>query len=248
MIDPRFERRVSPPDEAGAARAWTEAHRLLAVADHGALALATSIEIHAGPRSAVFRAAVFGLSGRPTVITEHDIPVPERGWELRASGLWVDQVCESPLEHWSYGLEAFGLAIDEPGELLGRGYGERVPVGWELDFSGRPTDAAPVGPRPEAAAGRYVQPGRIDGLLLSAAGEHPIRGPAVRAHGWGLAPRVVVADDDISLAAHLDRPVRGPAVALPSPRDVWWVTPSADELRARTAAVDEPIGRSAPGT
>ena len=49
-------------------------------------------------------------------------------------------MCEEPGRRWTYGLEAFALAVDDPAELLGRGYGHRVPLGWELEFEA-PADA-----------------------------------------------------------------------------------------------------------
>ena len=39
---------------------------------------------------------------------------PRQGLEVRADGLWGELMCETPLEHWSYGLEAFGVALDDP--------------------------------------------------------------------------------------------------------------------------------------
>ncbi len=50
--------------------------------------------------------------------------------EFRADGLWVEFVCETPGEHWSFGLEAFGLRVDDPAEAVG----ERIPVGFDLEW------------------------------------------------------------------------------------------------------------------
>jgi hypothetical protein len=119
------------------------------------------------------------------VIAETAIPVDNGRWELRSSGLWVDLVTETPSVHWSYGLEAFALAIDRPDELLGRGYGHRTPLGWELEFESDPARLD----RP--APGVEHQPGRVDGLLLTApdGGQGPRDGePASEGPGGGEVP------------------------------------------------------------
>ena len=44
------------------------------------------------------------------VVRDHEVPRPKgRLLEVRADGLWAELVCETPDEHWSFGLEAFGL-------------------------------------------------------------------------------------------------------------------------------------------
>ena len=86
---------------------------------------------------------------RPLVtVIEHDIPMPRSATslELRHSGLWADHVVETPNDHMSINLEAFALSVDDPAEVYRpEPRGERVPLGFELDFD---TDrAATCGPR-----------------------------------------------------------------------------------------------------
>ena len=67
------------------------------------------------------------------LITVRDAEVPQarnRSLEFRADGLWVEFVCETPNEHWSFGLEAFGLRVEDPADEIG----ERVPVGFDLEW------------------------------------------------------------------------------------------------------------------
>lgn len=77
----------------------------------------------------------------PIVVAESDI-APPRGtqFEIRAEGLWAAIHCETAGEHWSFGLEAFGLAYDDEASAAAGGYGDRVPVGidleWEADTPG----------------------------------------------------------------------------------------------------------------
>lgn len=118
----------------------------------------------------------------PVVLAEDDLVVPTDRWELRGSGIWIDHVCEAPLDRWSFGLEAFALALDDPEQLIRDGVGDRVPIGWELEFDA--TEAATWEPHRVEAVG-YRQPGAVEGVLLDSDGEHPFTGSAVRRHWWG---------------------------------------------------------------
>lgn len=187
---------------------------------------------------AAFCAAVAQPGARPVVISECEIPVPAVGWELRASGLWADHVCETPLDHWSYGLEAFALAIDDPAELLGRGFGDRTPLGWELEFEAAERAVA-------LDAESYVQAGAVHGLVLFAHGEVEVEGRASRSHRWGGGDRRGI---DACLVEHgLD--LGEPAtveIALPTVDAVWWVAPTAHGVRSRTEPTVDPGGAVGP--
>lgn len=231
MISSVYERRRHPPDalrDVGTGR-WVDRHELLTTADDGTRAIALSVSADPGRRAAVFQLVVIGLDPKPVVLVEQAIPLPVDRWELRASGIWADHVCETPLEHWSYGLEAFALVVDDGRELLDRGYGHRVPLGWEIEFVGdadRVVSAQPLSER----AGGYTQPGRVDGELLSATGSHPFTGPALRRHRWGFAlqdasPDVLEMDSVLASTAE--------PVALPGPDGIWWVTATERGLSTR---------------
>jgi hypothetical protein len=213
-LDPLRERRHQPSDGGR----WSEHHRLCAVDADGSLAVALQIAIRfertGSSPTADFNCVVFGLEALPVVVTADDIPVPADRWEFRTSGLWVDNVCETPFRHWSYGLEAFGLAIDEPDELLGRGYGDRVPVGWEIEFEGDPANAVTGDSAQPGGGGHDHQIGRFHGVLLGAAGELAVDGPAKRSHRWGLDGDLVtdpITDPRAGLVSRQADP--GPAAA-----------------------------------
>lgn len=196
--------------------------------------------------------AVLGL-GAPMAISELEGGVPGQGLELRTSGLWVEMVCEQPLRHWSYGLEAFALALDDPAELLGRGLGMRVPLGWELEFE---ADDEPqwLGPPFEGdvrpAFGAYRQLGAAHGLLLTEDGETPIEGRAVRSQAWGaqLPPETVLAQTPTLGGERIGQDPVAPStasgtgersrseVALPGLEGVWWVRATA--AGAETETID----------
>jgi hypothetical protein len=66
------------------------------------------------------------------VVHDDDLPAPRPGRVLtvRGDGLWVEVVCETADEHWSLGLEAFGLRVERPDDA----WGERIAVGYDLEF------------------------------------------------------------------------------------------------------------------
>ena len=73
------------------------------------------------------------------VVRDGEVPRPRQGLEIRGEGLWAELYCETPNEHWTFGLEAFGLIVEELTDEIG----ERVPVGldleWEVGASGPPS-------------------------------------------------------------------------------------------------------------
>jgi len=109
------------------------------------------------------------LTPRLVAVRDHEVPLPRTGLEVRADGLWGELVCETPLEHWSVGLEAFGIAYDDPADAWGDEWGERLPVGLDLEWEATdgPGDVAPAGPAPGGAgAVGFAQPGRVHGEIL----------------------------------------------------------------------------------
>ncbi|MEM9132851.1 MAG: hypothetical protein AAF962_06160 [Actinomycetota bacterium] len=208
------------------------------------LVVAAAFTVDARSGRSGLQIAVLGR-GAPMAISELEGGLPGQGLELRTSGLWVEMVCEQPFRHWSYGLEAFALALDDPAELLGRGLGLRVPLGWELEFE---SDDEPqwLGPPFEGdvrpAFGAYRQLGVAHGLLLTDDGETPVEGRAVRSHTWGgttLPPETVLAVPGIETGAvtivgGADGGEPGSEVALPGLESVWWVRATAAGAETRT--------------
>lgn len=211
----------------------------------GPLVVALDLGLHPGSAGSgargsgrvVCRVAVLGLGsgpgseaavGDPVVLADADGRVPARGWELRSNGLWADQVCEEPGKRWSYGLEAFALAVDDPAELLGAGRGHRVPLGWELEFD---ATAEPAGLEPGSglADGGYRQRGRVEGVVLVGHQRYEVDGEGVRLRHWGPPPV-----PDLSLD-HPSGLVDWEPVALPGPFDVWWVAVTPDGVESTSS-------------
>ena len=87
-------------------------------------------------QSAWYVAALLG-NHRPLVLVvdpliriEHLSPY----LEFRAEGIWAQHVCETPLQHWTIGLEAFGVTLDQPEDAMGDQWGIRTGVGLDLEW------------------------------------------------------------------------------------------------------------------
>lgn len=122
-------------------------------------------------------------------VRDHEVGLPRVGLEIRADGLWGEMVCETPLEHWSYGLEAFGVRYDDPAEALGAEWGERVAVGLDLEWEtlGPPLDGPGPGPGPGGLGSGYTQAGSVRGEILLGADRLPLDGVGCRSRRWGRA-------------------------------------------------------------
>ena len=74
--------------------------------------------------------------GRPLLLVrEHEAPVPRgTSLEVRSSGLWTALHCEEPLAHWSVGLEAFAVGMDDPLEAYRGERGDLVALGLDLEW------------------------------------------------------------------------------------------------------------------
>jgi hypothetical protein len=77
--------------------------------------------------------AVPGLEGI-VAVRDHEVPLPRQRLEIRSEGLWAELTCETPDEHWTFGLEAFGVRLDDPDDARRGEIGERLPVGLDLEW------------------------------------------------------------------------------------------------------------------
>jgi hypothetical protein len=74
--------------------------------------------------------------GEGVIVVRDDDVAPPKGslLEVRADGLWAEVVCETRGEHWSFGLEAFGLRFASDEEADRRDVGDRLAVGLDLEW------------------------------------------------------------------------------------------------------------------
>ena len=80
-----------------------------------------------------FLAVVHQQGAAPVVVLDWELPLVSNAFEFRAPGIWADLVCETPIEQWTVGLEAFGVAVDPDEVLTPSVFGDRTPVGLDLD-------------------------------------------------------------------------------------------------------------------
>ncbi len=86
--------------------------------------------------TASFHAQVVVPDVGVVVVRDDDVAPPKREdlVVVRAEGLWAELLCETPDEHWSFGLEAFGVRFDDEAEAATSDRGERVAVGFDLEW------------------------------------------------------------------------------------------------------------------
>ena len=167
---------------------WIEWWELVFWTQDSSLAGSVRLTLVPGARRAWYWADLVGVE-RPLVAARDDeVEMPRGGGlEVRAEGLWSTLTCETPLEHWSVGLEAFAVALDDPDEALGQARGDRLPMGldleWEADAGAR--DTAPLGL--QAGGNRYEQPALVHGEVLIGSERVALECPGWRVRGWGQA-------------------------------------------------------------
>lgn len=156
------------------------------VAPDASVAGFVGLTIWSAPRSAWYWAALVGRR-RPYLLVrdlEVDAPRSPLSREIRSEGLWADVNCETPHDHWSLGLEAFGVSLDDPDEALGAERGDRTGLGLDLEWEA----AAAV----DGGEGSYGQACTVHGEILVGGGGGPVEtiafdGVGWRRHTWGRA-------------------------------------------------------------
>ena len=124
---------------------------------------------------------------RPIVVRDHEVGLPRQGLEVRADGLWGELNCEVPFEHWTYGLEAFGVRLDDPADSLRGEIGERMPVGLDLEWEVDPGAGPPNEYRGRSVEG-YEQFGSVHGEVLLGRSRFELDCVGLRSHTWGELP------------------------------------------------------------
>jgi hypothetical protein len=89
----------------------------------------TSITVEVGEHTLVD--VRMAWAGRWLVVRDDDAPPPAPGsLDVRSHGLWLSLVCETPGDHWTVGLEAFAIAVDDPSDDRG----DLVPLGLDIEW------------------------------------------------------------------------------------------------------------------
>lgn len=247
---------MAPGDEGrhppGADPFWEEAWDFDFTSPSGDLGGYLRLALH--PRRGVtwFWACLVGRRRPLVTVVDHDVALPRGpGLDVRGEGLWSDPVCETPLEHWTVGLEAFGVALDDPTEAYRSLRGDRTPLGFDLEWE------TVAGARLLSRTQGYSLSCAVHGEVLVGAETIAFDGWGQRSHAWGrrdwwgapwgassgrlgdgttwstdrLSPPAVPDEDGLLPASRLE--VGQPALVL-----------SASPLHHAPVCVDGPDGRS----
>jgi hypothetical protein len=180
---------VDPADEgthpAGPEPLWGESYYMDFTADDGSLGGYVRIGRYPnlGPAGVVwYWACIVGPDRKLVTVIDHEVAFPKsyESLEVRADGLWADHNVETPLEHFSLGLESFGVRLDDPADTYHGAQGERTPLGLDLEWE---TDGIPF--RWPQGVDRYEIPCRVHGEILVGNERIEFEGPGQRDHSWG---------------------------------------------------------------
>lgn len=125
--------------------------------------------------------AALARAGQPLLhVADWDVPPRADPLLVKAHGLWAEHVCERPMEQWTVTNETYAVALDDPVDALGRGYGTPSAMAWDLEWY---ATAAAV-----SVDGGFTQDGVVHGLIELAGGPlELVEAPARRWHRWGPA-------------------------------------------------------------
>lgn len=175
VVQPSDERPHVP--DPGAAPGWQEAWDFTFAADDLSIAGYARLAVVPEERSAWVWVAVVGVDLPLLAVRHHELDVP-RGWpqEVRGEGLWCGVVCETPLDHWSVGVEAFAISFENPLDAWDHERGDLVPLGFDLEWEDAGTTAN--------LHGGYRRAGSVHGEVLIGDASVDVSAPGWRAHTW----------------------------------------------------------------
>ena len=175
--------------EKGPERLWSESWYMDWFDDEGKNGGYVRLAVCSNLNECWFWCCIVGEDQKPVFIIDHDAAIPDPpGLEIRSTGLWADLAVESPLEYFSVGVEAFGVALDDPREAYGDMRGEKVPVGIDLGWATDSHENKSDGSEPWAfhydVTTRYEIPCRVSGEVQVGEKKSQIDGWGQRDHSW----------------------------------------------------------------
>ncbi len=194
-VEPRDERPHQPPDDGDGAAPdvpWSDSWVFDFAAADGTLGGWVRITRFPELGRSWYEAVVAGPRQQLLTVVDHDVPFRSSALEVRTTGLWADHVCETPLDHWTVGLEAFALGVDDPRDLDGPPgqdhadvRGDRVPLGFDLEWEADGPAVEPPGGTGPGVVGGFVQASRVHGELLLGDAEIDLHAVGARHRRWG---------------------------------------------------------------
>lgn len=180
---PADERRHEPV--AGSAD-WQESWSFELWAPDASLGGFVTLTLVPALATAWYWVAVVGTGRTLVALRDHEVPLPGgSALEVRAPGLWSDLTCETPLDHWSVGLEAFGVAYEDPREAWGSERGDPTALGLDLEWETEGPADAPTDADASPDHKSYRQACRVHGDVLVGAERLAVEAYGSRSHRWG---------------------------------------------------------------
>ncbi|HVM08745.1 MAG TPA: hypothetical protein VM345_09790 [Acidimicrobiales bacterium] len=175
----------APDDELrhdpGPEQLWNESWYFDFARPDGSLGGYVRLGLYPNLKVAWYWAYLVGDDVGTLLVRHHEAALPKApGFEIREDGLWAVQHCETPHEHWTIGLETFAVALDDPADAYRGERGDRVPLGFDLEWEA----AGPVYDYPGVT--RYEQSCRVSGEILVGSERIEFDGPGQRDHSWGV--------------------------------------------------------------
>jgi hypothetical protein len=175
VADPQDEGRHRPDDD----RWWSESWYFDFAARDGSLGGYVRLGFYPNQKVAWWWAYLVGADRPLIALRAHEVPFPKRGLEVRDEGLWACLTAETPNDHWSVGMEAFAVSLDDPLDAYRGERGDRVAFGLDLEWEA----VAPVFDYPGVT--RYEQSCNVYGEILVGEERIIFDGPGQRDHSWG---------------------------------------------------------------
>jgi hypothetical protein len=177
MPTPADERRHAP----GTEELWGESWYFDFAAADGSIGGYVRLGLYPNLGVAWYWAYVVGHEAGLLAVRHHEVALPKGDvLEVREDGLWSAIHCETPLDHWSVGLEAFAVALERPADAYGDERGDRVALGLDLEWE------AVAAPYDYPGVTRYEQSCRVSGEIAIGDDRIAFDGPGQRDHSWGV--------------------------------------------------------------
>lgn len=190
MVSARDERRHRAAELPG----WREWWGFDFASERHDLAGWAELVVFPGAQIAWYHAFVTGAHRQMVAVFDHEVPLPAPTLELRTDGLWADHICETPGVHWTIGLEAFGVGLDDPAQMYGRQLGDPVPLGFDMEWESDDVAASTIESVDGAISG-YALACEVSGEVLIGSEVVDVNAAGTRHHRWGVstAPVTTVA-------------------------------------------------------
>lgn len=170
--------------EPGGEQLWGESWYFDFAAADGALGGYVRLGLYPNLGVAWYWACLVGDDVGLLTVKHHEARLPKGDvLEVREDGVWSAIHCETAHDHWSVGLEAFAVALDDPVDAYAHadGRGQHVPLGFDLEWE------AVAAPYAYPGVTRYEQSCRVTGEIAVGAERLPFDGSGQRDHSWGVS-------------------------------------------------------------